>query len=119
MVAAVGQSSSENPGEAMDDAIINGDIDIPYLNAEVDPKDMREDFIAVMPAQQITLAREVVRLTLFGFDLNAPPTTHGEDSRVQLDSADWGICNAINGLEVNYVGPRGGGEITLGQQWAS
>lgn len=100
----------------MDDAIINGDTDIPDLNAEVDPEDISKDFIAIMPAQQSLLAWEVVGLTLFGFDLNAPLATHGEDNQVQSDSADRWICNAINRLEVNFVGPMGRCEITLDQQ---
>lgn len=72
----MGQLSSKNPKVVMDDAIINNVIDFPDLNAEVDLERIKEDSIAVRLAQQFPLVGEEVGLTLFGFDLNVPPTMH-------------------------------------------
>lgn len=80
VAAGVGQSNGKNKGVEQDVGNINGIINLPDLNADVDPDEKLIDYMAIIPFQQNLTAQESRWLTLFGFDLNVLPTNCGGES---------------------------------------
>lgn len=114
VLAAVRQSGSWISGEATEAGTLNGGIDIPDLNATVDIEELRENLGEIMPMQQVPREQIEAGSTLFGFDLNAMPTMHGDDGHIYMAPASREVGNAMTGLEV--IGPWSGGESMVGQQ---
>lgn len=116
-MAAVGHVINEHSDARFADVIINGGINLPDLNAEVEPEEMMADNVAenstVMACQQIPTIQEDVGLTLFGINLNAPSVGQGEHGQAQTISEFGEQVDAQIRNKVDDVGPLVGGGLLV------